>query len=134
MIGGGGEKRTLKLVAQYADACNITGGPDQIRHKLDVLRSHCEAVGRDPSEITVTRLATLFLTDSAQETGQITEFMAGAAGADAVAGANIGQEDEVVEQVRDLADAGVQEFIFNLPLADAAGIRRAGSLFASAFS
>ena len=46
MIGGGGEKRTLRLVAKYADACNLFAGRDEAR-KLDVLRQHCEAVGRD---------------------------------------------------------------------------------------
>ena len=46
MIGGGGEKKTLRLVAQYADACNLFAGNDEAR-KLDVLRQHCEAVGRD---------------------------------------------------------------------------------------
>jgi F420-dependent oxidoreductase-like protein len=46
MIGGGGEKKTLRLVAQYADACNLFARPDTAR-KLDVLRQHCEAVGRD---------------------------------------------------------------------------------------
>ena len=42
MIGGGGEKRTLKLVAQYADACNVSGGVDVVRHKIEVLRGHCD--------------------------------------------------------------------------------------------
>ena len=46
MIGGGGEKKTLRLVAKYADACNLVAGRDEAR-KLDVLRQHCEAVGRD---------------------------------------------------------------------------------------
>jgi F420-dependent oxidoreductase-like protein len=46
MIGGGGEKKTLRLVARYADACNLFAGRDEV-HKLDVLRQHCEAVGRD---------------------------------------------------------------------------------------
>ena len=46
MIGGGGEKKTLRMVAQYADACNLFAGRDEA-HKLDVLRQHCEAVGRD---------------------------------------------------------------------------------------
>ena len=46
MIGGGGEKKTLRLVAKYADACNLFAGRDEA-HKLDVLRQHCEAVGRD---------------------------------------------------------------------------------------
>jgi len=56
MIGGGGEKKTLRLVAQYADACNIFGGPEELTHKLGVLRRHCEAIGRDPSEIEVTAM------------------------------------------------------------------------------
>src|SRR6476646_5102623 len=54
MIGGSGERKTLRLVAQYADACNIFGGADEVAHKLDVLRRHCDAVGRDPNEIEVT--------------------------------------------------------------------------------
>jgi F420-dependent oxidoreductase-like protein len=56
LIGGGGERKTLRLVAQYADACNLMGGPDEVAHKLDVLRGHCEAVGRDPNEIEVTAM------------------------------------------------------------------------------
>ena len=50
LIGGGGERKTLRLVAQYAQACNLFPGPDLAR-KLDVLRGHCEAVGRDYDEI-----------------------------------------------------------------------------------
>lgn len=56
MIGGGGEKKTLKLVAQYADACNFFGPPDVVAHKIEVLRRHCDAVGRDIGEIEVTAL------------------------------------------------------------------------------
>ena len=54
MIGGSGERKTLRLVAQYADACNIFGGLDEVAHKLDVLRGHCDALDRDPNEIEVT--------------------------------------------------------------------------------
>jgi alkanesulfonate monooxygenase len=50
LIGGGGERKTLRLVAQYAQACNLFASPE-VEHKLDVLRSHCEAVGRDYDEI-----------------------------------------------------------------------------------
>ncbi|HEY3833115.1 MAG TPA: LLM class F420-dependent oxidoreductase [Acidimicrobiia bacterium] len=56
MIGGSGERKTLRLVAQYADACNIFGGPDEVAQKLDVLRRHCDTVGRDPNEIEVTAM------------------------------------------------------------------------------
>jgi F420-dependent oxidoreductase-like protein len=51
MIGGGGEQKTLRLVAQYADATNVFGGPQMIAHKYAVLRGHCEAVGRPYAEI-----------------------------------------------------------------------------------
>jgi alkanesulfonate monooxygenase len=55
MIGGGGEKKTLRLVAQYADACNIGAGPDAAR-KLGVLKEHCDAVGRDYEQIEKTTM------------------------------------------------------------------------------
>jgi F420-dependent oxidoreductase-like protein len=56
LIGGSGERKTLRLVAAYADACNLFGDAETIAGKLDVLRRHCDAVGRDPSEIEVTTL------------------------------------------------------------------------------
>ena len=56
VVAGGGERTTLRLVAQYADACNIFGGPDEVAHKIDVLRRHCDAVGRNPNEIEVTAM------------------------------------------------------------------------------
>ena len=58
LIGGGGEKKTLRLVAQYADACNLFGGPD-VEHKLDVLRGHCADVGRDYDDIEKTVITRL---------------------------------------------------------------------------
>ncbi|MCL1871813.1 MAG: LLM class F420-dependent oxidoreductase [Promicromonosporaceae bacterium] len=57
MIGGSGEKKTLRLVAQYADACNLFASTsDDLRHKLDILRAHCDDVGRDFSTIRITTL------------------------------------------------------------------------------
>ncbi len=57
MVGGSGERKTLRLVAQYADACNLFGAaPEEIGHKLDVLRGHCDDVGRDVDEISKTVL------------------------------------------------------------------------------
>jgi len=58
MIGGSGERKTLRLVAQYADACNLFGADaDDIKHKLDVLRRHCDEVGRDYDSIQKTAMA-----------------------------------------------------------------------------
>jgi len=56
LIGGSGEKRTLPLVARYADACNLFGRPDVIRGKVEVLAGHCAEIDRDPDEIEVTHL------------------------------------------------------------------------------
>ncbi len=57
MVGGGGERKTLKLVARYADACNVFGeGRDQVAHKFDVLEGHCRDEGRDVDEISRTVL------------------------------------------------------------------------------
>ena len=56
LIGGGGERKTLRLVATYADACNIIGDAETVAHKVGVLRGHCDAVGRDFEQIEVTAL------------------------------------------------------------------------------
>src|SRR5205814_5826577 len=58
LVGGAGERRTLRLVAQHADACNLFGDPATVRHKVEVLHRHCAELGRDPSEIEVTHLST----------------------------------------------------------------------------
>jgi alkanesulfonate monooxygenase SsuD/methylene tetrahydromethanopterin reductase-like flavin-dependent oxidoreductase (luciferase family) len=67
MIGGSGERKTLRLVAQYADACNIFGGPEDVAHKIDVLRRHCDTVGRDPNDIEVTAMYRDFPSDASAD-------------------------------------------------------------------
>ena len=83
LIGGGGEKKTLRLVAQYAQACNLFGGPDVAR-KLDILREHCAAVGRDYDEIEKTVMFPLDLGERGEKT------------------------DALLGQLQDLAKIGVQ--------------------------
>jgi F420-dependent oxidoreductase-like protein len=133
LIGGGGEKRTLRLVARYADYCNITGDTDVIRHKVGVLRQHCEAEGRDPKAVTVSRLSTLVLTNSAQETADTWELLRGAVGDDA-AGFDVGEEDAIVTRIEELADAGVEYCIFNMPISGVDAVRRAGELLQARFA
>jgi F420-dependent oxidoreductase-like protein len=128
LIGGSGEKRTLRLVAQYADFCNVTGDIDTIRRKVGVLHEHCAAVGRDPAEITVSRLSTLVLTDSASETSSTRDFLVAAAGEEAAAGFNVGQPDEIVSQAGELREAGVQYQIFNMPTSGKEVIAQVGEL------
>jgi F420-dependent oxidoreductase-like protein len=100
MIGGGGEKKTLRLVAQYADACNLFGDAATVRHKLDVLQKHCAAVGRDPSDIEVTHLSSAVIGDAEPEIA---------------ARVNAASLDDHIGRFRDLAEAGVQQAIINIP-------------------
>jgi F420-dependent oxidoreductase-like protein len=119
MIGGSGPKRTLRAVANYADICNVFGGPDTLRKNVEILHNHCADVGRDPGQIKVTRLGSLFLARSADEAEQLREGVAGAMGEEwAREAATFGDADSVGEQLRALVDAGAQELIFNLPLAN----------------
>jgi len=134
MIGGGGERRTLRLVAQYADLCNVSGGPATIAHKLDVLRGHCKDVGRDPGEIVTTRLGTLVLTSSPEETERTTGFLRGMAGDGFGEQFTVGEAAEVVDQIGALVDAGLDGLIFNMPLSEPDTITRAGELLTGQFA
>ncbi len=131
LIGGGGERRTLRLVARQGDLCNITGDPDTVRHKVAVLHRHCETEGRDPAEITVSRLSTLVLTDSPAETAATWDLLRGAAG-EAAAGFDVGQADELGARIEELADAGAQYLIVNLPTGGAELVARVGQLLVGA--
>ncbi len=83
LIGGGGERKTLRLVATYADACNIIGNAETVAHKVGVLRDHCKDVDRDPAEIEVTAL--IMVADNAGPDGILQEAEAlAAAGTQAI--------------------------------------------------
>jgi alkanesulfonate monooxygenase SsuD/methylene tetrahydromethanopterin reductase-like flavin-dependent oxidoreductase (luciferase family) len=70
MIGGGGEKKTLRFVAKYGDACNLFNTPD-LEHKLEVLKQHCENEGRDYDEITKTVYQTLDTGPNGEKTAEL---------------------------------------------------------------
>jgi len=130
---GTGQRVLLRIVAQYADMCNIHGNPDTVRHLLGVLDRHCADVGRDPGEITRTRLGSLFLSSSPEEAEQTSGFLRDAAGAEFGERFTVGEPAAVVDQVGALIDAGLDELIFNMPFADAETVRRAGELLVSRF-
>jgi F420-dependent oxidoreductase-like protein len=133
MVGGSGPKRTLRLVAQYADMCNVNGSPNTVRQLLDVLRGHCADVGRHPDEIAKTRLGSLFLSATPEEAEQTSSFLREAAGDEFGERFTVGDPPAVLDQVEALIDAGLDELIFNMPFADAATVRRAGELLVSRF-
>jgi F420-dependent oxidoreductase-like protein len=118
LVGGSGERKTLRLVAQYADGCNVFGDPEQIRHLMGVLDAHCEDVGRDPGEITRTRLGTLAIADTHEGAERRFAAWPDRANLDPErlkAVLVLGDPDEVVEQVRALLDAGIEGLVFNMP-------------------
>jgi F420-dependent oxidoreductase-like protein len=125
LVGGGGERRTLQLVARYADMCNIFGDPATVAHKVDVLRGHCKAIGRDPSEITVSRLSTLVLTANDEETTATKEFLRQVTGEEP-SGSDVGTVDQLASRVEELAAAGVDYFVFNMPTGTAETVRQVG--------
>ena len=100
LVAGGGEQKTLRLVAKYGDACNFFGDMPTIRHKLDVLKRRCDEVGRDYGEIEKTTLGTFRLTPD--------------------------QTSQTIAHLRELAAAGVQHAIFSPPGDDIAGLEKAG--------
>ncbi len=133
LVGGGGEKRTLRLVARYADLCNITGDAATIAHKVGVLRDHCAAIGRDPSEVAVSRLSTLVLTASEEETVTTKDFLRQVTGEEPT-GSDVGTADELVARVEELAAAGVEYFVFNVPTGTPDTVRRLGEVLVGRFA
>jgi alkanesulfonate monooxygenase SsuD/methylene tetrahydromethanopterin reductase-like flavin-dependent oxidoreductase (luciferase family) len=117
LVGGGGEKKTLRLVAKYADACNLFGDAATARHKVEVLHRHCADVGRDPSEIQVTHLSTaLAASDAADLTATVERLKPGRMTPEAYAArVNAATTDDHVGRFRELAEAGVQTAVVNLP-------------------
>jgi F420-dependent oxidoreductase-like protein len=116
LIGGSGERRTLRLVARHADACNLFGDPDTIRHKLAVLHEYCATEARDPAEIEVTHFSPARVVASEQERS----------------GDGAGTVHERIGRCRELAEAGVQTEIIGLTDADGAeSVRRFADVIAA---
>src|SRR5947209_1881889 len=109
LIGGGGEKVTLKLVAQYGDACNVSGDLETIKHKFAVLKEHCETVGRDYESIHRTVACVCAIGETNEQAR--TKIPAALQGRPVTAGALIGSPDTIRERLAELEAAGVQEVI-----------------------
>jgi F420-dependent oxidoreductase-like protein len=111
VIGGSGERKTLRMVAQYADGCNLFGDVERCRHLIDVLGSHCERVGRDPAEITKTRMGVLAVADTHEQA------MAKVARVPEQRRVSLlaGDADEVAEQAQAYADIGIEGMTVSIP-------------------
>jgi len=115
MVGGSGERQTLRIVAKYADACNLFGSAETVKRKLSILKEHCRSVGRDYDSILKTKLGLVVIDDDKEMARkrlqqiskgipeeQINEF------------AIYGTPEDVLRQKESLEDAGIQYLIVDL--------------------
>jgi alkanesulfonate monooxygenase SsuD/methylene tetrahydromethanopterin reductase-like flavin-dependent oxidoreductase (luciferase family) len=117
LVGGGGEKKTLRIVARYADACNLGGGIANVRRKDEILRRHCEDVGRDESEIERTFGAgTCIIRDDPAEADRVFEAMFARNGnAKPWKDQMVGTAEQVADRLRPFIDIGFRHAIFGFP-------------------
>lgn len=111
MIGGSGERQTLKIVAKYGDACNIFGSTETVKKKLAVLREHCRSVGRDYDSILKTKLGHVII-DKNKET--VTEAIKRLPEERRGEYAIYGTPEEVYRQIEAFRDVGIEYLIVNL--------------------
>jgi F420-dependent oxidoreductase-like protein len=132
VVGGGGERRTLRLAARYADAANVLGDVDTVRRKAAVLRAHCVAAGREPIELT--HLSTALVgADDREVAGLVEQLRPRRQDAARYAAAvNAGTVDDHIGRFRELAEAGVGEVMVRLPdLTDAEPLARMAKVIAA---
>jgi F420-dependent oxidoreductase-like protein len=115
MVGGGGERNTLRIVAKYADACNLFGSFETIKRKLSILNEHCKNVGRDYDSILKTKLGIVLIDNDKESLNkklnklfkgmpkeQIKEFVI------------YGSQEEVLKEIESLENVGIEYFIVDL--------------------
>lgn len=115
-IGGGGEKVTLKLVAKWADACNVGGDIETLRHKLDVLKGHCDDLGRDYDEIIKSTGFRAHVIGAGDDPKKATAVARGEMSYEEYSRDRvIGTPEQVAEALQEKIDAGFDYFIMSFP-------------------
>jgi F420-dependent oxidoreductase-like protein len=137
LIGGSGEKKTLRFVAKYADACNIFGDVEGVKRLLGILDQHCSDVGRDPAEITKTRNGSFLIADTHEAAeAKLKQLVAdGAIPESRVAATMYGSAEEVAEQAQAFKDAGLDALTGSIPdVWDLESVERVGQTIGPIFA
>ncbi|MDX6727424.1 MAG: hypothetical protein QOK49_2229 [Baekduia sp.] len=136
LIGGSGERKTLRMVAQYADGCNLFGDPERAQHLLGVLQDHCESVGRDPSEITKTSMMTLAIAPTADGVQAKLDAMRGLGfPEERIAATTAGTPEQILERAQAFRDVGIEGLTFSMPdVHDLEAVTLAGETLAPLFN
>jgi F420-dependent oxidoreductase-like protein len=113
LIGGSGEKRLLRTVAKYGDACNLFGSPATVKRKLDILREHCQEMGRDYESILKTKLTRVAISEDEVTVKSAIERMSKLLPPGVPMNESViyGTPEEVIDRVREFAAVGVQYLI-----------------------
>jgi F420-dependent oxidoreductase-like protein len=131
LVGGGGERRTLRLAAEYADAANVFGDAATVRHKASVLARHCEAAGR---QVELTHLSTALVGDDDRHVAALVDRLRPRRVDPAryAASVHAGTVDDHIGRFRELAESGVGEVMVRLPdLTDPAPLERMAEVIAA---
>ena len=138
MIGGSGERKTLRFVAKYADACNVFGDVERVKHLLGVLERHCEDVGRDPAEITKTRNGVFLVARTREDLERKRQEVIAAGYSEERLTpqlALMGTVEEVAEQAQAFKDAGLDGLTGSIPdVYDLDAVRLVGEAIAPVFA
>jgi F420-dependent oxidoreductase-like protein len=135
LVGGSGERKTLRLVARYADGCNLFGDAERVRHLLGVLEAHCETVGRDPGEITKTAMASIAIAPTHEAAqAKLAALREQGVPQQRLDSMTIGDPDTIGEAAQALADVGVEGMTISLPdVQDLETIELAGQTIGAVF-
>jgi alkanesulfonate monooxygenase SsuD/methylene tetrahydromethanopterin reductase-like flavin-dependent oxidoreductase (luciferase family) len=136
LIGGSGERKTLRMVAQYADGCNVFGDPTRVRHLLDVLEEHCDRLGRDPAEITKTTMATIAIGETEEAARAKLDLMREVGvPAERVASFTVGAPDGIRELAEAYREVGIEGLTIRMPDAhDPEAVALVGETLAPVFT
>ena len=115
LVGGSGERKTLKIVAKHADACNLFGSPETVRKKLDILKEHCKTVGRDYDSILKTKLGAIIIDDNSDMVkNRVRETFRGIPEEQIKEFVIYGTSEDVSRQIEMLEEVGIQYLIVDL--------------------
>jgi len=115
MIGGSGERKTLRMVAELADMCNVGGTAGIVGKKMAILDEHCAAVGRRPADIKRTSMVSLFVSPNESERDSLREMVGYDKGGDTRDRMIVATADEATDDVAAIIACGIDEVIVNLP-------------------
>jgi F420-dependent oxidoreductase-like protein len=136
LVGGSGERKTLRMVAQYADGCNFFGDPERARHLLGVLEDHCERLERDPSEITKTSMSSIVIAETEKGVQARLEALRSVGVSEQrIAAIRAGTPEQILERAHALRDVGIEGLTVVMPDAhDLEAVTLLGNTLAPVFN